>query len=199
MGIDKDQLIMYGIDFQTDLHQNKDWNFNIKDNFNFFSDFQTDLHQNKDWNCKLKVFCRSQSRFQTDLHQNKDWNWAGDQGTWLARNFQTDLHQNKDWNSTIAGRLYGKTQSSRLISIKTRIETRRWHGNTRSKLSFFQTDLHQNKDWNPTTTEERTIKTGFQTDLHQNKDYTRQPRQQWQLDNLLTPHNSQLTTSAKLF
>ena len=36
--------------------------------------FQSDIHENKDWNIKALEAANVPDSFQSDIHENKDWN-----------------------------------------------------------------------------------------------------------------------------
>ncbi len=36
--------------------------------------FETNIHQNKDWNHEVDILSKFDEDFETNIHQNKDWN-----------------------------------------------------------------------------------------------------------------------------
>jgi len=113
-------------------------------------DFQSDIHQNKDWNPEEEKFAIEQKNFQSDIHQNKDWNKKmvfrvpvgpnkpsfratstktrietvyTTSGTGTVYVFQSDIHQNKDWNDGVLSPGSFSRMAFRATSTKTRIET----------------------------------------------------------------------------
>jgi len=133
--------------FQSDIHQNKDWNRLIMYQWLTKSSFQSDIHQNKDWNSFI-VITNGSTGYLSERHPRKQGlklpyprispvtkrlseRHPRKQGLKqdvvgglapIIGIFQSDIHENKDWNSFIRYNRRGR-ETFRATSTKTRIET----------------------------------------------------------------------------
>ena len=109
--------------------------------------FQTDFHNNKDWNRWCGCIYIPSVLFQTDFHNNKDWNLVCWYRLRRLPRLSDWLPQQQGLKHEIMIKRNGKYELSDWLPQQQGLKPNGAWRISSEKMNF-QTDFHNNKDWN---------------------------------------------------